>query len=79
MVTEHRPLRQQAAALVVIGKCHAPEAAAVDAGDSVVAREPFVDESVIGVQQIVHAAILANRAADEHFRFRLERRSRLSS
>ena len=36
-------------------------------------RQPFVDERIVGVQQIGDAAILAQRAGHEHLGFLLER------
>ena len=71
---QQRALREQAAALVFVGQRHAPEPAAVDAGDPVVARKPLVDERVVGVQQLEDAAILAQRAGDKQLGFALERR-----
>ncbi len=51
----------------------AAELAAVDARDAVMAREPFVDESVVGGQQIEDVAILANHAFEKQFGFAGER------
>ena len=42
-------------------------------GNAVVARQPLVDERVVGAQQIEHAAILAQRAGDEQLGLLLER------
>ena len=70
---QQRALREQPAALVRVGQRHAPEAAAVNAGDAVVPRELLVDERVVGIEQLEDAAILAQRAADEQLRLALER------
>ena len=43
----------------------APEVAAVNARDAVVAAEPLVDERVVGSEQVEDAAILADEALDE--------------
>jgi len=56
----------------VIRKRHAAEPASVHAGDSILPREPLIYESIVRVQQIVHAAVFADRARDEHLRFRNE-------
>ena len=69
---EQRSLAEQPAALVEVRKRHATEAAAVDAGNAVMPRQPFVDKRVVGVEEFHDAAILADRAADKQFRFPLE-------
>src|ERR1700761_6380387 len=46
-------LGKQAAALLVVGEGYATEPCAVDAGDSVLAREALVEEGVIGVEKFV--------------------------
>ena len=43
-------------------------------GNAVVAREPLVDECVVGVQQIDDAAILANDRREQHLGLAAERR-----
>ena len=48
---QHARLAEQAPA-VLVGQRHAPEVAAVDAGDPVVTRELLVEERVVGRQQI---------------------------
>ena len=48
-----------------VGERHAPEVAAVDVRDAVVPRQPLVHERVVGGQQLEHAAVLAQLAADE--------------
>ena len=73
MVASSAPSREQSAALIVVRKRHAPEAAAVNSRNPVMPRQPFVDERVVRVQQIEHAAILAQRAGDEQLRLLLER------
>ena len=50
------------------GDLHAPEPAAVDVGNAVMPRQPLVDERVVGVQQIHHAAVLAHDAVEEQRR-----------
>ena len=65
-------LSEQAAPRLV-GQRHAAEVIAVDVGDAVVARQPFVDERVVGGQQFEQAAILPHDAADEQLRFAAER------
>ena len=52
---------------------HPAELASVYIRDAVVPRQPLVDESVIGAQQIQDAAILAQLALDEQLRLLLER------
>ncbi len=69
---QQRALRQQPAALIVVGQRDPPETAAVDPGNAVVPRQPFVDERVVGVQEIDDAAILADGAADKQLGFPLE-------
>ena len=44
-----------------------------DTFDAVVAGEPFVDERVVGVQQLEDVAVLADHAAEHEFGFLLER------
>ena len=51
---------------------HAPEVAAVHVRDAVVPREPLVDERVVGVHQVEHAAVLAHDAAEEQLGLALE-------
>ena len=46
-------------------KSHAPEPAAVDVRDPVVAGEPFVDERVVRGQQIQDAAVLVDDAVEQ--------------
>ena len=59
VVASSAPCAEQSAALIVIRQRHAPEAAAVDSGNSVVPRQPFVDERVVRVQQVGDAAVFA--------------------
>ena len=63
----------QQAAPIRIGHRHAPEARAVDAGDAVVAREPLVDERVVGIEQIEREPVLADDAREEQLGFPAER------
>ena len=51
----------------------AAEVTAVDVRNAVVLRQPFVDERVVGAQQIQHAAILAEDAVEEQLGFLPER------
>ena len=51
----------------------APEAAAVDTRNAVVAREPLVEERVVGRQQLGERAIVAQLAADEQLGLAPER------
>ena len=46
-----------------------PKAAAVHVGDSVVLREPFVEERVVGLQKAQDTAIFANDAFEKAFCF----------
>ena len=52
VVASSRAVREQPAALLGVGQRDAAEAAAVDARESVVPRQPLVDERVVGAQQI---------------------------
>ncbi len=58
-------LPQQSAAPAVVGQRDAPETVAVHVRDTVVLRQPFVDERVFRVQQIENAAVLAQHAVHE--------------
>ena len=51
----------------------AAEAAAVDVRNAVVLREPLVEERVVGLQQVEHAAVLAQDALEEQLRLLPER------
>ena len=51
----------------------AAEAAAVDVRDAVVLREPLVEERVVRLQQVEHAAVLAQDALEEQLRLLAER------
>ncbi len=62
---ENAALPQQAAPLLARNG-HATKVAAVYVRDSVVPRQAFVDERIIGVQKIERAAILAHDAVEEH-------------
>ena len=52
-----------------IRQSHAPELRAKDGSDPVVPRQTLIEESVIGGQQIDHAAIFEENAADKQFGF----------
>ena len=69
---ENAALPQQSAA-VRVGERHAAELRAVDIGDAVVLRQALVEKSVVGVQQVQHAAVLAQHAGKEQVRFLEER------
>ena len=69
---QQRAVREQSAALIGIRERHAPEPAAVNAGNPVVPRQPFVDERVVRSQKIDDAAIFAQRAGDEQLGLLLE-------
>ena len=59
---------EEAAALRQVGQLDAPEPAAVDAGDAVVPGEPLVDEGVVGVEEVEHAAVVAQGAGEKQGR-----------
>ena len=56
---------EQSAPLIEIRERDAAEAAAVNARNAVMARQPLVDERVVRAQEVQHAAILAQGAGDE--------------
>ena len=58
---ENAALPQQSAA-VRVGESHAAELRAVNIGDAVMLRQPLVEKSVVGIQQVHHAAVLAQHA-----------------
>jgi hypothetical protein len=45
---------------------------ALHAGDAVVTRQPFVEERVVGAEQIVGAPVLADEAVEEELRLASE-------
>ena len=47
----------------------AAELASVDVRNAVVPRQTFIDEGVVGVQQVHHAAVFAHDALEEELRF----------
>ena len=49
----------------LVGHRHAPEVAAVDVVDAVVARQLLVQERVVGAQQLLQRTILADLAFEE--------------
>ena len=51
----------------------AAEAAAVDVRDAVVLGEPLVEERVVRLEQVEHAAVLAQDALEEQLRLLAER------
>ena len=50
-------------------KRDAAESAPVHVGNSIVFRQPFIEERVVRPDQIEHAAILAQHAVEEEFGF----------
>ena len=64
------PSRPRRAGLVSVD---AAEVAAVDVRHAVVPRQPLVDERVVGVEQVEHAAVLRDDALEEQLRFLAER------
>ena len=65
----------QQTATIRVGQRHAAELRPIDLWNAVVLGEAFVDERVVGRQQIEQAAILADDARDEQFGLLHERRS----
>ncbi len=61
-------MAEQPAARTVGRQLHAPEVIAFDVRQAVVPRDAFVDERVVGVQELEHAAILAQHAREEELR-----------
>ena len=61
----------------VIGELHAPEVAAVHIGNAIVTRQLFVQERVVGRQQIDDAAILSQLTVEEQLDFLHERGSQV--
>ena len=57
----------------LVGKRDPAEVTAVHVRDAVVAGQAFVDEGVVGGQQIDHALIVAELAGDEQLGLALER------
>src|SRR5207245_1864112 len=69
---QQRALREQSTTLIVVRQRYAPETAAVNSGNLIMPREPFVDKRIVRVQKIGHAPILADGAGDEQFSFALK-------
>ena len=65
---QHARLAQQAPA-VLIGERHPPEVASVDAGNSVVPGQLFVQERVVRRQQLHDAAVRLQLIVEEQLRF----------
>src|SRR5215475_281236 len=57
---------------MVVRQSYSPETAAVNPGNSVVTRQPFIQERVVCIEEIGDAAILTYRAAHEHFSLALK-------
>ena len=55
-------MSQQAAALAALVQRDATEVAAIDIGNVVVLREPFVQEGEVSAQQVEHAAVFAQKS-----------------
>ena len=70
---EDAALPQQAAALAVPVQRDAPEVAAVHVRNAVVLREPLVQERVVGLEQVEHAAVFAQDALEKQLGFAAER------
>ncbi len=68
---QHGPFAEQPPAILVL-KRHAPELRSKYAGNAVLLRERLVDEGVVGVEEIQHAAILEQHAGQEEPDFSLE-------
>ena len=68
---QHGALAEQSPPLFLT-KRDAPEPAAVHAGNAVMPREPFVDERVVGADEIQHAAIFTERARQKQPRLLFE-------
>src|SRR5206468_10266063 len=66
-------LSEQSTPHAVAAERDAPEMAAVDVWHAVVAREPLVQERVIGGQQLERAAILPHDALEKQLRLALKR------
>src|SRR6185369_13959433 len=69
---QNRALTQQTAAHTVFRQRHPPESFAKHAWNSVVPGETFVQERVVGIQQIEHAAIFAEDAFKKQRRLAFE-------
>ena len=65
---QHAGLRQDAAAPAVGGEIDAAEFVALDAGDAVDVGQAFVDEGVVGIEEIQEAAIFAHDVGEERAR-----------
>src|SRR5207249_1784725 len=63
----------QAGAGTVGWKGNAPEVAAVDIRNAVVTRQPFVDERVVGGEQLENVVVLPHLTVEEQFGFPPER------
>ena len=62
---QYRSMREQAPPLLPIREGDSPEPATLDAHYVIVLRQPFVDERVVGIQQVRDAAVFPQRAGDE--------------
>jgi len=69
---EDAALAEETAAVAAGREGDAAEAAAVDAGDIVVAGEAFVEEGVIGLEEGAEGAVFAEDAVEEEFGFLAE-------
>ena len=66
------PLAEQAAPHAVVAELDATELAAVDVRDAVVLGQALVQERVVRLQQVEHAAILAQDVLEQEFRLLAE-------
>ncbi len=74
---ENARLAQESASPAVFVERHAPEPASVYVRDPIVPGEAFIDERVVGPQQIERAAILVQNALDEQLGFLAQRLSKV--
>ena len=66
------PWRSRPPRIAVVAELDAPEVAAVDVRDAVVLGQALVQERVVRLQQVEHAAILAHDALEQEFRLLAE-------
>src|SRR5262245_26161046 len=74
---QYAALPQQSATLAFRRERHAPEAAAIDIGNSVVLRQALVEKGGIRLEQIKHTAIRSHNAIHEEFRLLAERLTKI--
>src|SRR5205814_7324568 len=71
-IRQNRALSEQPATRAVGGKQSPPESFGVHARNPVVPGQTLVEERIVGVQQVEHAAILADDTVEEQLRLALE-------